>query len=287
MKLNLEQLENLKFHDVQNVRRQDFGRRIYQFEIQHQRYWLKLHLKDHYQDGEQSLRHELNIYQVLNQLQPNLLLPFQNISHADLGHLLCHAHNADLQQNQNKVPYTESQYIEQGIILADSAALFSLSPEQLNRETIIHILICSLDAVSCMHQAGFIHGDLKVEHFRTHSNRTCLIDFEQTCLIENAHLMKNTATPRYMAPELFHGQPKTVQSDIYALAIIWFEWLTQQKIRLKSYLDWAKWHCQTFNGDLVDKYGFLNNILSAMLEKNKVNRCANIYQIKQILSRNV
>lgn len=47
-----------------------------------------------------------------------------------------------------------------------------------------------------------------------------------------------------MAPELFHGANKTVQSDLYALGIVLYEWLTQTRLQANSYHEWAVLHCQ-------------------------------------------
>lgn len=84
---------------------------------------------------------------------------------------------------------------------------------------------------------------LKKEHFRKFKQEFYLIDFEKTRLISSPDPITD-ATPRYMAPELFHGANKTVQSDLYALGIVLYEWLTQTRLQANSYHEWAVLHCQ-------------------------------------------
>lgn len=146
----------------------------------------------------------------------------------------------------------------------------------------------SLGAVEKMHEIEMIHGDLKMEHFRVFENRCVLIDFEQchhTSKLTN-HI-KNTATPRYMAPELFHAKSKSYASDIYSLGIIWLQWLSQTKLEANNYYDWAVLHCQSLKIELPVPFKHFKMLLQCMLMKKRDDRCINFYQIKQLLSETV
>lgn len=265
-----EYLENQKLHELNPKLSQSFGRRIYKLNLDDQNYWLKLHIKGQNHESEQSFLNEVHQYQSISDLNAHILLPFEWI---------------DTQMDL----HLANNYLGQALLISDSNKLFSENPQHLDLSKVIQILYSSLDVLDRLHQIGYLHGDLKKEHFRVQNfkNSSFLIDFEQSCHVDDVSNMKNTATPRYMAPELFHGSLKSIQTDLYALGIIWLEWLNQQKIKQISYLDWAKWHCQQLEVELFKQFEPLEDVLRQMLAKNKVNRCANIYQIKQILNKNV
>jgi len=191
-----------------------------------------------------------------------------------------------------------ADYFPQGLCLTDSAAHFDpqrnfaqqtikpdhpTSQDKQPQAKVFHDLIQSLNVLGNLHALGYVHGDLKREHFRQRAGRCYLIDFEQAVPITSSSTVY-TATPRYMAPELFQGRAKSIQSDIYALGIIWYEWLSGQRVQQTSYLDWATWHCQRFQPDLSLHAPKLDLVLKRMLCKNKTNRYADIFEIKQALS---
>ena len=264
----LEQIQNQKLPLINSKLSQNLGRRLYRMQFGGETIWLKLHAKGFDAESEASFLHELNQYQRLSKSVPEILLPFEitNLSQPELGN---------------------EHLVNQALLVVEAKGLFDVDPNQLTHSEILNILNLSLDVVDHLHQMDYVHGDLKIEHFRTYQQRTVLIDFEQAYFITDNQVMKNSATPRYMAPELFHGKQKNVQTDIYALGVVWLQWFAQQKIMKKTYLDWAKWHCQELNVCLLDKFKCFEEILNWMLAKNNVNRCVNIYQIKQILSQNV
>ena len=246
-----------------------FGRCLYTFEYQQQRYWLKTQSANIHPDIEAGFVQELNFYrQFLDQAQAaSFLLPFQMISHFTTG--------------------AEAQGQDVAALLLAHADAFlgdlvdcTLQSVQQIRQKILLLL----DAVEQLHQLGWVHGDLKREHFVEYQKRACLIDFEQVEKINSTQQLKNlTATPRYMAPELFQGADKTVQSDIYALGIILFEWLTGQRLTAKNYQDWAYLHCQRLSIELPQHLRVFEKLLTGMLAKQKQHRFADICVIKQLL----
>lgn len=80
-------------------------------------------------------------------------------------------------------------------------------------------------ALSAVHRAGILHRDIKAENvMREEGGRILLMDFGLSVLPLG---QTNTAgTPNYMAPELWQGQPATVQSDIYAMGVLLFYLVT-------------------------------------------------------------
>jgi serine/threonine-protein kinase len=87
------------------------------------------------------------------------------------------------------------------------------------------------EAVSTLHVAGIIHRDLKPENvFVVDDARAVLLDFgiakerdagPSTTTIEG----RVRGTPAYMAPERFFTTPASVRSDVYELAVTFFEML--------------------------------------------------------------
>ena len=123
---------------------------------------------------------------------------------------------------------------------------------------------------------------MKAEHFRKFQQKPYLIDFEKTRPISSCDTVMD-ATPRYMAPELFHHQAKTCQTDLYAFGIILFEWLTQTRLRSKSYLDWAIFHCQTSVFNLPEPWNALQTCLNGLLARDNRYRFESANQASNCL----
>lgn len=160
----------------------------------------------------------------------------------------------------------------------------------------IALFINLLKCVDDLHGFGFIHGDLKRRHFlRVEQNLDSpiqLIDFAQLQPINSVHsshlkpVSEMTATPAYMAPELFHGQAKSVQSDLYALGIIFYEILVGEKPytvrgQQNSYQQWATAHCQQEIPLLPKGLQKYQECLDHMLAKQQKNRAS---AIKSVIS---
>lgn len=259
-----------------SLQSQALGRRVFKINQHGKTWWLKGRVKGGNALSEQAFLNELDTYNKLTTLQVGFLLPFQIFKPIQ--------NSIEPSLNlQAPCQATQNIWLEQGLKVQHATALFSQEPKQLRMNQVIQVLLQSLDVLNTLHEIGWLHGDLKIEHFRKDHSQCYLIDFEQAQTLDEK-FSQISATPRYMAPELFHGEAKTVQTDIYALGIIWLQWLTQQKLSEKSYLDWAYLHCQHLKVHLPPQFLHLTTILNAMLAKHKQQRCTNIYQIKQILS---
>ena len=88
----------------------------------------------------------------------------------------------------------------------------------------------------------------------------------------------------YHATEYEWVQHKTVQSDIYALGIIFYEWLTQQRLQANSYHDWAYLHCQRLHIQLPAHLQAFLPLLNRMLVKPYSRRASSIAELKLLLS---
>lgn len=255
-----------------------FGRRVFywQEDIKNdgqenkQSYWLKTQMLQSEIEFEKSFQRELNFYQSLTfEEAQKIALNFQIISHI-----------------------TQFEKLKLGmplLVLPHAKLLFDENVQTLSIDQIKHKMIQALSVLENLHKAGWLHADLKTEHFVVDGRKAKLIDFEQSVKIvdieKNTYL---TATPRYMAPELFHGEVKSIESDIYALGIIFYEWLKQERLSAKNYYDWAVLHCQKLEIELPEAYLCFKTTLNAMLKKQKKHRLTDISALKmQLIIENV
>ena len=98
-----------------------------------------------------------------------------------------------------------------------------MSPDEV---TSIGIDLCS--ALSAVHAANLLHRDIKAQNvMREPGGRIVLMDFGAGFdLARPARPGDFTGTPLYLAPEILRGEPASVASDIYALAVLLFYLLT-------------------------------------------------------------
>lgn len=84
-------------------------------------------------------------------------------------------------------------------------------------------------ALAAVHKSGLLHRDIKANNvMREEGGRIVLMDFGLGSPMQRAAKpgASLSGTPSYMAPELFHDRPATIQSDIYALGVLLFYLVT-------------------------------------------------------------
>src|SRR5205085_158987 len=83
-------------------------------------------------------------------------------------------------------------------------------------------------ALSAVHRAGLLHRDIKAQNvMREAGGRIVLMDFglgRELALTGPG--LELAGTPAYLAPELFRGEPASVQSDIYSVGVLLFHLVT-------------------------------------------------------------
>jgi serine/threonine protein kinase len=90
--------------------------------------------------------------------------------------------------------------------------------------TVVGLQIC--DALSAVHRAGVLHGDLKVQNvMREEGGRVVLMDFGATQAVGGANRTIG-GTPLYIAPEILNGKTATERSDLYSLGVLLFKLVT-------------------------------------------------------------
>jgi len=92
----------------------------------------------------------------------------------------------------------------------------------------IDLLIQLLQALSYLHRRGVLHRDLKPSNLLVIPDRQGrqllkVLDFGLSSGPEGMSLATLGGTVAYMAPELFHGTPPSVASDLYAAGMVAYE----------------------------------------------------------------
>jgi len=116
--------------------------------------------------------------------------------------------------------------------LAAGQSLGVLAAEGLSVRRIAAIVDQVLAALEALHEAGFVHGDVKTDNVLVSCDGTDfvkVIDLGLAC--EQGYLADGderviSGTPQYLAPECVQGGAKTVASELYAVGVILYELLT-------------------------------------------------------------
>lgn len=268
MLLNLANLHQLNFQLKTKARSLGFGRRLYYLEFNletRSALWLKTQNLDSTaisQHAQAGLSHELDFYEAYGRKEGKaFMLPHQII---------------------RKPFQIGDESFNLALILPDAPAHFEVCPKLFSIQEVRQHILRALETLISLQELGYLHADLKREHFVIYQNRVCLIDFEQVQLLNTTSQAMN-ATPRYMAPELFQGQAKSLQSEVYALGIIFYEWLTGQRLEATDYQDWALLHCQHFKPELPMQYQALQSLIQNMLRKHSQDRFSDFKAVKQAL----
>ena len=162
-----------------------------------------------------------------------------------------------------------------------------------------HFIVQSAYLIANLHQAGWLHNDIKpsnilLDSFLTNdansssvTTNLLLIDFALAESVGALSKSNPAGTPAYLAPERWQGWGVTVQSDIYAFGIMMVEILMGErpfKVNIESsdpMIDWAIQHCQ----QPVPKLPLAYSRYQRIVEKALAKRTAKRYQsMEEILS---
>lgn len=144
------------------------------------------------------------------------------------------------------------------------------------------LIVSSAELITNLHQAGFLHNDIKPSNFLLQEDLTLILtDFALAEQIDSrdhhnnkkANVDSNAGTPAYLAPERWQGQGAAVQSDIYAFGVMMYEVLvgkrpfavdskTNEQLR-----EWASQHCQQPVQELPIQYAEYQAIIDKALAK--------------------
>ncbi|WP_353144786.1 protein kinase domain-containing protein [Acinetobacter pragensis] len=284
---NEHALKTAKYTLMSKTRSLSFGRYLYLLQIacakegeEPVQVWLKGQRKNTggFAHAEQGFLQELSLYQQWSAHSPSFLLPYQIVS---IDQMNLRPVNASRTQPDDVLQI--EQLYPQFLLLPHAQSVFFENPNQLSHNDITSIILQAVNALEKLAALGYLHADVKAEHFLSYEGQVRLIDFEQSIPINSEMIRPMNATPRYMAPELFHGQAKSIQSDIYALGIVLLEWLSGRRLNANSYEEWAYLHCQRLIIDLPEPFRRFLPLLQGMLMKQKTQRMRDFSQIKACL----
>ncbi|WP_313596404.1 protein kinase domain-containing protein [Psychrobacter sanguinis] len=224
-----------------------------------------------------------------------------------------------------------------------------LADTTLSAQIKLQLAIQMAESIQQLHDAGWIHGDIKPSNFlvsemhRVNGQldaKSRVVDNDSTELviflndlayaqqiglstqfgkisqlnkstnIKDTNMAKISGTPAYLAPECWHGQPISIQSDLYAFGISLFELFAEQKpyslargagvyqsseensktaiiektsIEQTSAKAWARLHCQKEIPLLPYQWERLQPIIDKLLAKRIENRYQSIDEIIDVL----
>ncbi|MFI6481617.1 protein kinase [Nonomuraea sp. NPDC050663] len=93
----------------------------------------------------------------------------------------------------------------------------------------LHLGIKVAGALAAVHETGVFHGDVKPQNILlSRYGEPALADFGVARMLDVGQLSSNTLnlTPHHAAPEVLHGSPQSVASDVYALGSTLYQLLS-------------------------------------------------------------
>ena len=148
-----------------------------------------------------------------------------------------------------------------GDTLADTAVDYS------TEDQLLVVTEAIADALEAVHQAGLIHGDVKLSNvMRQDDEKITLMDFGAGGEIDMTSSL--TGSPLLMAPELFDGQPKSATSDVYSLGVMLFKLATgEYPIKAKNLPELVQAHKKQDYLSLKKLRPDLNKQVRGMIEQ--------------------
>ena len=200
----------------------------------------------------------------------------RKISHPNI----CRVH--DVAETEEGLHFLSMEYID-----GEDLASLLRRIGRLPRAKALDIARELVQALEAAHRAGILHRDLKPANIMLDgAGRVRVTDFGLAGAIGSA---LGGGTPAYMAPELHHRQRPTVQSDLYALALVLYELFTGQKaFKARSLGEMARLHAETEPprpSTLVPDFEpKLEELLFRCLRKDPARRPSSLRELDQILA---
>jgi serine/threonine protein kinase len=123
----------------------------------------------------------------------------------------------------------DTAYISMELLVGEDLRKIIEAHREIPLRSRIEIIAQVSDALSLAHKNGVIHRDIKPSNiFVLADNSAKVLDFGIARLSESGLTVvgRVLGTPNYMAPEQIQGSTCDARSDLFSLAIVFFELLT-------------------------------------------------------------
>ncbi|PIE00542.1 MAG: hypothetical protein CSA79_03570 [Thiothrix nivea] len=146
-----------------------------------------------------------------------------------------------------------------------------------------------VQALVILHEADLLHRDLKSSNILMREDDSpALLDLgiETHLLVESGFLRENEiyGTPFYISPERIIGEPATVQSDLYALGILFYEILMGEKpVQGRDLGEILYGHLFNPLPQLPEKFAVYQPLLSKLLLKSPESRLNSAREVLAML----
>lgn len=127
--------------------------------------------------------------------------------------------------------FQDSKKLYLGLDLKTGGDLrFHLNKRKFNEQEIKFIFVCMIKGLEYLHSQGVIHKDVKPENVLFDSRGYAyLTDFGTSCFYKQENSAETAGTPGYMAPEVICRQNHSFVSDLFALGVILYEVIFEQR----------------------------------------------------------
>jgi tetratricopeptide (TPR) repeat protein/predicted Ser/Thr protein kinase len=168
-----------------------------------------------------------------SELSPHDTLDLRNEGPPPRDELLREARIMAKLSHANVLPVYEVGLADGGVFLVmehiDGSDLAAWLDEPRSTEAILDVFLQAARGLAAAHHRGIVHRDIKPGNILIgRDGRARVADFGLSRLTARpatamVHLDDGRGTPRYMAPELWRGEPATARSDVYALCLALIE----------------------------------------------------------------
>ena len=151
------------------------------------------------------------------------------------------------------------------------------------------LILTSAQLINSLHQSGWIHGDIKPSNILIDDSKNelqlFLTDFALSKQLSDIKSSNVSGTPAYLAPECWHGEGVSLQSDIYAFGVMMVEILMGKrafsidKSSPNHAKAWAMAHCQNPLPRLPVDYQQYQSVINKALAKRQAQRYQSMSKI--------
>lgn len=210
-----DELGSGSYGTVYQIKKGDAVKAVKIIEIP-QEYEYPLIMKEHGQNAEAYCRSIAQDFET--EIQTLILLgDCENIIHID---------DFVIKKKEHDIGWTIYIFMDCYSSLVEYASLHELSEKD-----VINMALEITNALVTCEKEGIIHRDIKPENILvTNDGHFLLCDFGLARKLNYKQMASSVkGTYKYMAPEVYHGEPYTHSVDIYSLGLILYQWMNKRR----------------------------------------------------------